>query len=86
MPLYTLACDECELAEEHNVPMDERNNTVLSCGHVGRVFHRPQALIFFKEGWYEHITTEPLYIKSKDELRRACEEHGVTSVYLEDSC
>lgn len=34
------------------------------------------------KGWYEHIDTEPIYIESKQHLRRECEKRGVLAKAL----
>lgn len=38
----------------------------------------------FKEGWYEHLDTQPIYIQSKRQLREECEKRGLTSEYARD--
>lgn len=38
----------------------------------------------FKEGWYEHLGLEPVYVKSKRQLREECEQRGLTSEYARD--
>jgi len=86
MPLYDLACENCGTIEEHVVSIDERNKQVCAtCGNLMQVIIGPTKFHPFKSGYYEHIATTPLYIDSKRKLRDACKEHGVTSIYLEDS-
>lgn len=38
----------------------------------------------FKEGWYEHIDKEPIYISSKKQLREETEKRGQYSEYARD--
>jgi len=88
MPIYALKCDGCGNKEEVVCPMEERNEQPCSvCGSTlsqdfsrgGGSFHP------FREGWYEHIAPQPLYISSMKDLERKCDEHGVVSKYVEDS-
>lgn len=37
----------------------------------------------FHEGWYEHVADDPIYFKSKKELRDYTRAHGMTSDYAE---
>ena len=86
MPLYDFKCEGCGTVEERLVSYEEREKQRCKCGHPMRVdWSRGFNYIPFKEGWYEHITDKPLYIRSKRELREACEKHGCESVYLMDS-
>lgn len=85
MPSYCLRCDACGIEEQHVVPISERNSIPLECGHLGRVVIKPAAMHFFRVGWYEHITSEPLFIRNRKELHEACEKHGQYSRYLIDS-
>jgi hypothetical protein len=41
----------------------------------------PSALHFFREGWYEHIGDDPIYVSSMDQLKRECSARGETSLY-----
>jgi hypothetical protein len=58
------------------------------CSRCGKPTEwRPSApkLIFFKEGIYEHIQENPVYISSMQQLRDECAAHGVRSEYAESS-
>lgn len=87
MPNYRVRCEECDLEENHFAVIDDRHSIEMSCGHIGRIMIVPgdQSYIRFREGWYEHITSEPLYIRSRQELAMKCREHNVYSKYLLDS-
>lgn len=39
----------------------------------------------FRAGFYEHISHEGVYCETPQELKKACEENGCYSVYLENS-
>ena len=87
MPIYLRQCSDCghEWDELRSLKDYKLTNPCPECGciHINRPIVSAH-YIPFKEGWFEHITTEPLYIKNKQELRDACRKHGKTSVYLED--
>lgn len=38
----------------------------------------------FREGWYEHIALDPIYISSAQQLRDECRKHEVHSYQVED--
>lgn len=85
MPRYDYRCpkghefdDIVKIAERHQVACPE-------CGLLGDIIHKPTTLIFFHEGWYEHLGPEPVYVKNMNQLKRICEERGLTSRYVEDS-
>ena len=85
LKLFTRECVVCrwtgeELLEDAMVP-----HLCPKCG--SDTVWRPgrPALIFFKEGWYEHIGEDPLYISSMQQLRDQCAANGVYSEYAEDS-
>ena len=87
MPIYQRRCKECdhEWEEIRKIADCENTNPCPACGSgmVDRII-RPPHYTPFKEGWYEHIASDPIYCRNKKELREACQEHGKTSVYLED--
>lgn len=39
----------------------------------------------FRAGFYEHVSHEGKYCETADDLRKACEENGSYSMYLENS-
>ncbi len=47
--------------------------------------HEPKgpAIHIFHEGFYEHISAEPIYIKSKQQLREETRSRGCISDYAE---
>lgn len=50
---------------------------ILKPGHGG--------FTTFREGWYEHIANEPIYCRTPQELREACDANAARSAYLQDS-
>ncbi len=41
------------------------------------------AVHIFQAGWYEHIDSKPIYIKSRQQLREETRSRGLTSDYAE---
>ena len=41
------------------------------------------AVIIFKEEWYEHIAENPIFIKSKKQLREECDKRGMLAKTLD---
>lgn len=86
MPTYLVHCKSCNLDEEHFVSIAERHNIEMSCGHVGELRITSAAKYHpFPEGWWEHLGPEPVYVSSKKQLKRECEERGLYSRYLLDN-
>ncbi len=86
MPLYDYTCPECSNEFDEFALMADRHDVQCpKCSAKAELVFRPTSLIFFHEGWYEHLGPEPVYVKSMDQLKRICEERGLTSRYVEDS-
>ena len=84
MPIGIHRCD-CGNVFETPPERVDYQYAKCECGKLAnRIPPGAPALINFKEGWYEHIAADPIYCKNKGELRRACKDHGKTSIYLED--
>lgn len=86
MPLYDFACDSCGVIEERLLKIDYDEQKCLKCdGPMRRWFGRNQPTYHrFREGWYEHIAEEPIYIRSKKQLKEECRQRGLTSIYAEE--
>ena len=41
------------------------------------------AVILFKEEWYEHIDENPIFIRSKKQLRAECDKRGMIAKTLD---
>ena len=86
MPLYDFKCKKCKEINEHICSISEREEQL--CETCGEVLIREIGVgryIPFKEGWYEHIAKDPIYISSMRQLKRECADRGLTSIYAEDS-
>lgn len=88
MPSYDFQClnTKCGKTFEASMKIAELPNTrCIVCGAPVKQLFRGHSVITFKPRWYEHITSKPLYIESKKQLKRACEEHDCYSAYLLDN-
>jgi putative FmdB family regulatory protein len=80
MPLYDFRCNKCsETTEEFcNSAVVEME---CACGGIKlRQLSTPRGFVF-KAGYYEHIAEEPIYCKSKADLRAACRLNDSYSDY-----
>lgn len=86
MPLYRYECTEGHVVEEFR-PITGRRDP-LTCGICGsgmRLTVSAAKPIVFRAGFYEHVSYEGVHAETPEQLRRACEEHGGISTYLENS-
>lgn len=85
MPLFDIRCQKCENLEENVVLSADEAVPQCSCGgDREKVWgHAPKTHIF-KEGWYEHLASEPIYITSKKQLKQECKERNLFSEYAWD--
>lgn len=88
MPLYDFECKTCDIAFERQCKIAEKDKTTCpKCGGDDvKQLIVPPTVILFHAGWYEHFTSEPIYIGSKRELKEACHKYNMGSAYLDDSC
>lgn len=87
MPMYDFKCTSspCNHVFEKIVKFEERENVLCEkCGSATKPLIVPHRYIPFKEGWYEHIAKDPIYIKSMKQLKSECKKHGVSSIYAMD--
>lgn len=83
MPLFDVQCYGCSYKEERLLDPDEVPICEL-CGEPLRfIFGGDTNYHPFREGWYEHIALEPVYIKNKKQLVHECRKRGLTSHYVE---
>lgn len=89
MPLYEYICGKCEGRFEDIRKIDERRySTCPECGSKGEITvprGKAPGISIFKSAYYGHIQRDPIYCRTAQDLRNACDKHGKTSVYLEDS-
>lgn len=69
MPMYTYEC-ECGKEFVELKTIAERETAQCECGKVAKqILARGPAVIPFQLGWFDHIAPDPVYIRSKKELR-----------------
>jgi len=82
MPIFDFGCTPCGKIEERFVQHDAV--VKCSCGRVmKKLITAPHVFYPFREGFFEHLDTKPVYIRSKKHLRQECERRGLTSHYLD---
>ena len=83
MPLFDVQCYGCGYMEERLLEIEEVP-LCADCGQVLRLmFSNDTNYHPFREGWYEHLELEPVYIKSRRQLVQECRKRGLTSHYVE---
>lgn len=93
MPIYDFKCNSCGIQKEISMSVKEYEDYLekggqmwcLCGGGAERVFTSSQAIRVFKPDWYEHIASEPIYVESREQLKKECAKHGCKSKYIEDS-
>lgn len=83
MPLYDFRCKTCGLVWEDLIAADAPDPSCQCGGLSERLISLPTPILF-REGWYNDIDTEPMYISSKKQLRDECRKRGLTSIYAEE--
>ena len=85
MPLYDIRCTSCgHISVDEFLPM-MADVPLCACGGSREKYHGGKAANIhqFKEGFYEHLSTNPLYFSSKKSLRKYCRENNLTMDYVE---
>ena len=83
MPNYDYYCHQCEQDFEEFQNIVDRNRTKCpQCGQLSEIqIGMKQKPVLFREGWYEHISKDPVYISSKRKLLDECKKHGMCSPF-----
>ena len=83
MPIFDFGCTPCGKVEEHWVKKYD-DPVKCKCGRMmEKLITAPHVFHPFREGFFEHIDTKPIYISSKKQLREECRKRDVTSHYLD---
>lgn len=84
MPLHDFSCEGCGDTFERFSKMDAIPD-FLACPCGGRAKRMPAKtnVYLFPEGWTENLGDEPVYIKSKKNLREECAKRGLQSKMLD---
>lgn len=87
MPLYDYICPSSHTWDEVRSIASRHEAKCPSCGKKGRltVPRKAPGATTFREGWYDHIAPDPIYCRTPQELREACDRNNARSVYLENS-
>lgn len=82
MPLYDFRCVSCGRIDEHIAKYGEE--MVCACGAPMERLVTAAKYRSFREGWWEHLDAEPIYIRSKRQLKEECTKRGFHSEYAWD--
>jgi len=84
VPIFDYRCPSCS-TENRDVLVVKDEDAPSCCGsRMEKVFLSGAKVHRFKEGWYEHIDSQPIYISSKKQLREETEKRGQYSEYARD--
>ena len=78
MPTYDFECKDCTENFEDFAFINDRGDVKCpKCDGETKIVHNVGvAPHIFREGWYEHVSTKPLYITSKRQLLDACKKES----------
>lgn len=88
MPNYTYGClsGNCEREFIHFNKIAERHEQKCPhCGGACEILPSHTNIVAFRAGYYEHVGEKGVYAETAEDLRKACEENGAYSSYLENS-
>lgn len=83
MPTYKVKCKTCSKVFEVYTRIAECGNIKCECGGDTNIIPSPSSVHIFKEEWYEHIDENPIFIKSKKQLKEECEKRGMIAKALD---
>jgi putative FmdB family regulatory protein len=79
MPLYDLECNKCKnlFTAFYKVTEVEKAKCPI-CGSQARVIilQSPNK-DWFREGWYDDLDLNPVYVRSKSHMKELCRTHNV---------
>lgn len=77
MPLYNYKCPKGHQFEAFNKMADREVSSCPSCNEVASqtVSGTRIATHGFKFGWFEHLTSEPVYVRNKRHMKELCERY-----------
>jgi hypothetical protein len=88
MPIFDFRCKKYPSCEGLEVDVFVRSEPLLPicpvCGEaMEKIFVSSTPVHIFREGLYPNLGLEPVYVKSKRQLRAECRERGLTMDYAE---
>lgn len=84
MPLYHLKCRDGHELKDFMTYEKMIKKRCPTCRKKMEMQFAPAGVILFRPGVYEHISLEPKYIDSPNELVAECRKHGKQSQYMQD--
>ena len=77
MPLYNYICPEGHCFEAINTMATRALQKCNKCSRMAKqtISRRPAAVHSFKFGQFEHLASEPIYVKGKRHMQVLCDEH-----------
>jgi len=79
MPLYDYRCLKCGKEFEQFSKIDNRLEVKCSCGGKTEILMSTVHKDWFRPGYWEDFDDKPIYVSSKNHLKRLCREYGVYS-------
>lgn len=77
MPLYDFQCELCGEEFEEVYKIDERHLAKCpACNGPVKQLMSPSKKDWFRPHWNENITTEPVFVESKEHYKELCKKHG----------
>ncbi len=85
LPIYQYRCSKCSGNFEELKKVDDRKSTNCpSCGDKADLASTFQSNpILFKPQFFEHLDTKPVYVESKQQLKRECNQRGLWAKCLD---
>jgi len=77
MPLYDFECSYCNVIEERNVLIKDRENQFHSCGCLMQQVISSTKKDWFRPHWNENFTDQPVFVESKEHMKSLCKKYGV---------
>ncbi len=84
MPMYTQQCLKCgEIFDDFRPLSRYKDNPrckISTCDNETKRLINGGAAHTWKPRWFEHIDVEPIFIETKEQLKKECKKRNVASV------
>ena len=79
MPLYDFDCTHCQTTIERSCKIDERNSQLCNkCGNLlSQNLQNCNKKDWFYAHWNENFTNQPVFVESKEHMKKLCNQYGV---------